>query len=121
MLTDTETEINANTVNIPTLHWNYTGTGLGSMGSNILCRNVHPGPMQLLIPGPIVSNCSFSNSLYHPCPGPRVEREDFAFRIFTLMCFCLFFRYRSIVPVFTQPVGSAWRVGPVAMLLHFML
>ena len=34
------------------------GTGLGSMGSNILCRNVHTGPRQGEGPGSIVSYCT---------------------------------------------------------------
>ena len=36
------------------------GTGTGSMGSDISCRNVHTGPTRGPVPGPIVRYSSFS-------------------------------------------------------------
>ena len=54
------------------------GTGLGmrlvSMGSNILCRNVHISLRQGKGSGSIVSYYASLRSLYHPLPG-RVQCE----------------------------------------------
>ena len=52
-----------------TLHGTRTGngTGTGSMGSNILCRNVHTGLSQGQGPGLIVSYCAS----FIPCSGSQ--------------------------------------------------
>ena len=76
------------------------------MVSNILCRNVHTGTKQLLIPGPIVSDCFLSPSIPSSVPVPVPGREVGILSLESLMCFCCFSRYRGIVPVFTQSVGS---------------
>ena len=39
-------------------HCTGKGLGLGSMGSNILCRNVRTCPRQEQVPGPDVSYCA---------------------------------------------------------------
>ena len=46
-----------------------TGQGLVSMGSNILCRNVHTGPRQGHGLGAIVSYCASPI----PCAGPSPD------------------------------------------------
>ena len=47
------------------------GTGLGSMGSNMLCRHVHTGPRRVQRLGSIVSYCTcpilFFGNYWHFC------------------------------------------------------
>ena len=50
------------------------GMGLGSMGSNILCRNVHTCPRQGQVLGPILSYCA--NPVPSSAPGlDHMQRE----------------------------------------------
>ena len=46
------------------------GLGLGSMGSSILCRNVHNSPRLGQGPGPIVSYCACTVPCTSHGPGP---------------------------------------------------
>ena len=46
------------------------GLGIGSMGSNILLRNVYTGQKQRQVPGHIVSYCASPIHCVIPGPGP---------------------------------------------------
>ena len=46
------------------------GLGIGSMGSNILLRNVYTGQKQRQVPEHIVSCCASPNHRVTPGPGP---------------------------------------------------